>query len=196
MIEIILNRLRGTGNVFWKITGLHLYALYVFVGITMLSTWYYGLIAAGLFIAGESFSWGKWVGYLVDYENEHEPEYSSKVGKGFPYIHYIADTIVSEKKDYKLYCQVALSIRGFVWWTPLVVFLGVTGLIDWLIVVSSILMLSFGFPLACIIGRNWKYNRKFRVLEFRRGWENQEIVYGLIQFLCITLPLIITKYIV
>lgn len=50
-----------------------------------------------LFVAGESYAWGKWIGFLVDYENKHEPEYDSKVGKGFPmYIHYIANYIDKE----------------------------------------------------------------------------------------------------
>lgn len=190
MLEPLLNRLRGTGDVFWNITGLQLYALYIFVGIAMLSTWYYGFVAAGLFIAGESFSCGKWVGYLVDYEDKHTPEYDSKVGKSFPYIHYIADAIVKEKEDYKKYCQVALAIRGFFWFAPLLVFLGYIGIMNWLVIPVSLIMLSVGFPFACEIGRDWDYNKKFGVLEFKRGWENQEIVYGFVHFVAITLPLL------
>lgn len=194
-MEIFLNRLRGTGDIFvtkyFKITGTMLYALYIFILITILSNFVYGFVGAALLLVGESFAFGKWVGYLVDYENEHIPEYDSKVGKSFPYIHYIANTIVKEKVNYKLYCQVALTIRGFIWWTPLLILLGCVDLLSWFVVITNSIILSIGFPIACLIGRNWKYNKKFGILEFKQGWENQEIVYGVIQFICITLSLLL-----
>ena len=189
MIEAILNRLRGTGDVFkigsFRVTGIMLYALYLMVVVTTLSEWYYGLAFVVLFVAGESYSWGKWIGYLVDYEDEHSPEYDSKVGKSFPYIHYIANAIVSERMNYKRYCQVALAIRGFVWFAPMYAVLGVAGVINWIEVAVISIVLAVGFPIAAYIGRNWKLNKKFGILEFKRGWENQEVVYGLIQGVCL-----------
>lgn len=227
MLEPILNRLRGTGDVivtkYFKITGTMLYALYIgllagtlcYVSdvrftalqeiVSIISMYLFdikiafssfthsmigGVASAVLFLLGESFAFGKWVGYLVDYENEHEPEYDNRVGKGFPYIHYIADAIVKEKEDYKRYCQVALTIRGFFWFAPLLLFLGYIGIMDWLVIPISLVMLSVGFPFACEIGRDWDYNKKFGVLEFKRGWENQEVVYGFVHFVAITLPLL------
>ena len=191
MIEMLLNRWRGTGNIYKGITGTMLYALYFGLLVSLLSQWYYGLIAIILFLFGESFAFGKWVGYLVDYENEHTPEYDSKVGKSFPYIHYIADAIIKEKENYKRYCQAALVIRGFIWWTPLLILLGSIDLISWYQVAISSLALSFGFPIACWIGRNWKLEYKSKYLLLKRGWENQEIVYGFFQFLFITLMIFI-----
>lgn len=190
MIECsVLNRLRGTGDVLrvggFRVTGIMLYALYLMVVVTMLSEWYYGLAFVVLFVAGESYAWGKWIGYLVDYEDEHTPEYDSKVGKGFPYIHYIANAIVSERVNYKRYCQVALALRGFVWRLPAYAVLGIAGFLNWVEVALIGLILAIGFPLACYIGSWWTYERKFGILEFRQGWENQEIVYGLLQGLCL-----------
>ena len=190
MIECgILNRLRGTGDVLrvgnFRVTGIMLYALYLMVVVTMLSEWYYGLAFVVMFVAGESYAWGKWIGYLVDYEDEHSPEYDSKVGKSFPYIHYIANAIVSERVNYKKYCQVALAIRGLVWWLPTYAVLGIAGLLNWVEVALIGLILAIGFPLACYIGSWWTYERKFGILEFKQGWENQEIVYGLLQGLCL-----------
>lgn len=184
-LPILLNRLRGTGNIYKGITGIMLYALYLMVVVTMISEWYYGLAFVVLFVAGESYAWGKWIGYLVDYEDEHSPEYDSKVGKSFPYIHYIANAIVSERVNYKKYCQVALAIRGFVWFAPMYAVLGVAGAINWIEVVAISMVLAVGFPIAAYAGRNWDYNAKFGVLEFKRGWENQEVVYGLIQGMCL-----------
>ena len=190
MIECsVLNRLRGTGDVLrvggFRVTGIMLYALYLMVVVTMLSEWYYGLAFVVLFVAGESYAWGKWIGYLVDYEDEHTPEYDSKVGKSFPYIHYIANYIIGEKADYEKYCQVALAIRGLAWWLPVYAVLGIAGLLNWVEVVLIGLILAIGFPLACYIGSWWTYERKLGILEFKQGWENQEIVYGLLQGLCL-----------
>ena len=183
--EAVLNRLRGTGDVLrvgnFRVTGIMLYALYLMVVVTMLSEWYYGLAFVVLFLAGESYAWGKWIGYLVDYEDEHSPEYDSKVGKGFPYIHYMANYIVNERVDYKRYCQVALAIRGFFWWFPLYLLFAYIGLISYFEAIIIGILLGIGFPIACYIGRNWRFEYKSKWLLLKRGWENQEIIYGLLQ---------------
>ena len=187
--EAVLNRLRGTGDVlrvgWFMVTGIMLYALYLMVVVTMISEWYYGLAFVVLFVAGESYAWGKWIGYLVDYEDEHSPEYDSKVGKSFPYIHYVANAIVSERMNYKRYCQVALALRGLVWFAPMYAVLWYAELINWVEVAVISIVLAVGFPIAAYAGRNWDYNKTFGVLKFKRGWENQEVVYGALQGLCL-----------
>lgn len=192
-MEILLNRWRGTGNIYKGITGTMLYALYFGLLIGIISQWHYGLIAIGLFLFGESFAFRKWVGFLVDYEDKHTPEYDSKVGKSFPYIHYLANYIVKEKENYKRYCQIALTIRGFIWWTPLLILLGSINLISWYQAVISSIVLSIGFPFACWIGRNWTFEYKSKYFFTQRGWENQEVIYGLFQFICITFSILIYK---
>lgn len=195
VLEAILNRLRGTGDVLriggLKVTGVMLYALYLMIVVTMMTEWYYALAFSVLFIVGESYAWGKWIGFLVDYENKHEPEYNSKVGKGFPYIHYIANVFAPETRNYKLYCQTALAIRGFFWFAPIYGLLYYIGLINTTETIALITILSIGFPIACDVGRNWDYNNKIGVLEFKRGWENQEIAYGAMQGLCLWYVIII-----
>jgi hypothetical protein len=54
-------------------------------------------------------------------------------------------------------------------------------------------ILDSGVPYSMDKTKNWDYNKMFGVLEFKRGWENQEIVYGVIQFVCITLTILIYK---
>ena len=185
VLEALLNRLRGTGAVLrvgnFKVTGIMLYALYLMIVISLVTEWHYALAFGVLFVAGESYAWGKWIGFLVDYENKHEPEYDSKVGKGFPYIHYIANYIVDERIDYKRYCQVALAIRGLVWWLPLYLLFAFIGFISYVEAMLLGIAIGIGFPVAAYVGRNWDYNNKIGVLEFKRGWENQEIVYGAMQ---------------
>ena len=65
------------------------------------------------------------------------------------------------------------------------VVLGFAGIASWIEVMIASIVLAIGFPVACKIGREWKYEARFGVLEFKRGWENQEIVYGAIQGLCL-----------
>ena len=212
-MEILLNRLRGTGDIFYiskfAVTGTMLYALYILLVSALLTFNYnleanavisyllsligvhgydlvitnvfYSVSAVMLFLLGESYAFGKWVGFLVDYEDEHTPEYDSKVGKGFPYIHYIANYIVNERVDYKRYCQVALAIRGLFWWLPLYLLFASIGFISYVEAILLGVVVGIGFPVAAYVGRNWDYNKKIGVLEFRRGWENQEIAYGAIQ---------------
>lgn len=176
MIEGLLNRFRGTIG-----AGAILYAVYLGFIITVISGPIYGVLIFIAFMLGESFAWGKWVGYLVDYENTHEPEYTSKVGKSFPYIHYIADVIISEKKDYKKYCQLALAIRGFLWFLPVYSVLGLAGLSSWYTVIICSIIIGLCFPIACELGKNWDYNKEISVITFKRGWENQEVIYGVMQ---------------
>mgnify|MGYP000125485853 CR=1 FL=1 len=190
MIECsILNRLRGTGDVLrvggFRVTGIMLYALYLMVVVTMISEWYYGLAFVVLFVAGESYAWGKWIGYLVDYEDEHSPEYASKVGKSFPYIHYVANAIVNERVNYLWYCRVALALRGFVWWYPLYVLFAFAGLIGYTEALVIGVVLGIAFPVACWIGIKIKAEGKIWIVNYSRGWENQELVYGLIQGMCL-----------
>ena len=195
LAEAVFNRLRGTGDVLrvgnFIVTGTMLYALYLIIVVTMLSEWYYGLAFVVMFVAGESYACGKWIWYLVDYEDKHSPEYDSKVGKSFPYMHYVANAIVSERVNYKRYCQIALTIRGFVCFAPMYAVLGYAGLINWIEVVVISIVLAVGFPIAAYIGRNLDYNKMFGILEFKRGWENQEAIYGLIQGLCLWYVVII-----
>ena len=217
MIEMVLNRLRGTGDIFniskFRVTGTMLYALYILIVSALLifnynleanavisyllsllcvhgydlvvTNVFYSVSAVMLFLLGESYAFGKWVGFLVDYEDEHTPEYDSKVGKGFPYIHYIANYIVNERVDYKRYCQVALAIRGLFWWLPLYLLFASIGFISYVEAILLGVVVGIGFPVAAYVGRNWDYNKKIGVLEFKRGWENQEVVYGAFQGLCL-----------
>ena len=192
-MEILLNRWRGTGVIFWKIKGVQIYALYLGLLIGFLSTYYYGLLTSLLFIIGESFAWGKWVGSLCHPENITDEVKNSKCGKSFPYIHYMANYIQNQDKDYKLYCQIALAIRGFIWWSPIMILIGYIGLLDWYAVLLNTIILSIGFPIACIIGKNIDISYNSKYLNLSKGWENQEVVYGIIQFVCITLTILIYK---
>lgn len=193
-MEIILNRWRGTRVIFTSfpyIKGVHFYALYLGLLVGFLSEYLYGLITIALFLIVESFAWGKWVGYLVS-ENG-EKEYSNTNGQKFPYIHQVANFFFKEKENYLIYCRFALTLRGFVWGTPILTLLYCIDLISWYMLIINSIVLSFGFPIACELSKCMKYSYKSKYLTFETNWEKQEIIYGIIQLICITFTILIYK---
>lgn len=152
-----------------------------------------GLFAGLLFLLGESMGWGKWVGYLTASGKDKVINYNDKEGVKFPFIHQTANFFSNEKDDYEEYCETALAIRGLYFWLPLFSFITYLGLLDITSMCLSLLLLSTGFPIACNIGRHMSITYKSRFINLSRGWENQEIVYGVIQFCCITLTLLLSN---
>ena len=185
MIEFsFLNRLRGTGDVFciskFAVTGNMIYAIYIGLVIGLLtSSVLNALIIAGLFILGESMGWGKWIGYLTS--DDHPENYNDKEGYNFPFIHQTANLLANEKEHYRLYCQLALGLRGFYWWILPYLFMAYIDLISYYEAVLFSILLGVLFPIACEIGKKLDYNGKFWIINYSKGWENQELIYGLFQ---------------
>lgn len=190
-MEILLNRWRGTGIIFYKIKGVQIYALYLGLLVGLLSNYLYGLLTIILFILGESFGWGKWVGCLTD--DKPIKNYDDLEGRNFPFIHYIANFFIKEKEDYLNYCRLALSIRGFIWWTPILILLGFIDLLSWYQVVINSIILAVGFPIGCELSKLWNFEYKSKFLSISGNWEKQEVIYGLFQFVCISLSILIYK---
>ena len=111
MIEPILNRWRGTGDIFnvykFSVTGTMIYAIYLALLFGLVTgSVIIGVVTLIGFLAGESFGWGKWVGTLVtDEPKDLEVEYLDKEGYGFPYIHYIANFIAPERENFRKHFQ-------------------------------------------------------------------------------------------
>ena len=202
-LPVLLNRWRGTGAIVtigkFRLIGNIIYALYIagIVGCAYALTfggWIsvgYGLLGGILYIIGESFAWGKWVGWLTNYNGVGKPDYNNDNGRSFPYIHYIAQAIVKQENDYTTYCEVALAIRGLFWWLPLLVLLGTIDLISWYQVAISSTLLAVGFPVACYLGTLLKVEYKSKYLNLSRGWENQEVFYGLFHWIGIALVIML-----
>ena len=212
IIEAILNRFRGTGvikhfgtlnvkdkKVDIKFNGNHLYGLYLalVIGLVTMNVWL-GLAVLVAYLVGEAKGWGEWVGSLTRHEPWDEEmlqrNYRDEEGKTFPFIHQIANSVCKEQidgsfeeraKQYRKYATLALMLRGFYWWLPVYMVMAAFGVISWYVAVIAGLVLGLAFPLACELGKRWKFERvydlKFIKLSFSRGWENQEIVYGAMQ---------------
>jgi hypothetical protein len=212
IIEALLNRLRGTGvikhfgtlnigkmSVRVNLNGSILYGLYlaVLIGFVGASVWL-GLAVLVAYLVGESKGWGEWVGSLTRWEPWDreliELVYKDEEGKTFPFIYQIANSMVKEKiegsldeqcRQYRKHATLAIVLRGMYWWLPVYMVMAAFGVISWYVAVIAGLVLGLMFPLACELGKRWKFERvydlKFIKLSFSRGWENQEIVYGAMQ---------------
>lgn len=210
MIECsILNRLRGTGlikhfgtlnvgsyKVEVKLVWNHVYGLYLALIVGLLSmNVYAGLLTLAAYLVGESKGWGEWIGALTRWESKDKQwlnkQYEDNEGKKFPFVHQLANLIepeislleaIEDKiKQYLRYATVALVIRGFYWWILVYAVMFGFGLINLVELILIPLALGVSFPLACYIGKNLKYNGKFGIINYSRGWENQELVYGFMQ---------------
>ena len=185
MIEAILNRWRGTGDIFYiskfAITGSMIYAFYMFILVSFLSNPIYGFIATILFLVGESFAWGKWVGYLIYPENYDKEQFeNNKAGSNFPFVHQTANYSINQSKPY-YYSVLALSIRGLYWWLPLYLLFAYIGLINYFEAIIIGMLLGIGFPIACILSRKFTFRFKYKYLECTDNWHRQELIYGFFQ---------------
>ena len=201
------NRLRGTGvikhfctlnilnkKVDIKFNGNHLYGLMIASIVGVVGGVFAGLAVLVAYLVGESKGWGEWVGALTRWETKDEEwlqrQYKDNEGVGFPYIHQIANAIVKEQiegtleeklKQYHKYATLALTLRGMFWWGLVYGVMALFGVISGLTALAATVVLGIGFPVACWLGKNWKYTNKIGVLSFSRGWENQEVIYGAFQ---------------
>ena len=188
-----------------KLVWNHVYGLYLamLVGLLAMNIWA-GLAVLVAYLVGESKGWGEWVGALTRWETKDEEwlqkQYKDNEGVGFPYIHQIANIIVKEQiegtleeklKQYHRYAALALTLRGMFWWGLVYGTMAVFGVIGGMTALIATLLLGIGFPIACELGKKWKYTNKIGILSFSRGWENQEIIYGLIQGLVLWVVVLI-----
>ena len=198
----------GTLKVFNKeirinFNGNHLYGLYlaVVVGILTMNA-LAGVAVLIAYLVGEAKGWGEWIGSLTRHEPWDEEmlqrNYRDEEGKTFPFIHQIANSVCKEQiegsfeeraKQYRKYATLALMLRGMYWWLPVYGVMAAFGVISWYVAASAVISLGLMFPIAAELGKRWKFERvydlKFVKLSFSRGWENQEVVYGLIQGVCL-----------
>lgn len=179
-----------------KLVWNHVYGLYLALIVGLLSmNIYAGLLTLVAYLIGESKGWGEWIGALTRWESKDEEwlnkQYKDNEGKKFPFVHQIAnfiepevsllETIEDKIKQYMKYATVALVIRGIYWFGLVYGVMFAFGLINLYEYILITLALGFGFPLACYIGKNLKYNGKIGIINYSRGWENQELIYGFMQ---------------
>lgn len=184
-MESILNRWRGTGNIFSIFSGSSIYAIYLCLLFGYITEWYIGLFVAIGFLIGESFAWGKWVGALISNDKiDLEKEYQDKEGYNFPYIHKLTEFFIDEKDNFLNYCRLALFFRGLIWglilYLPLIVF-NYISIFDYTLVS---LVYGLGFPFACYLSTLKSFNYSNKFISIIGRWESQEIYYGIIHFIC------------
>jgi len=191
MWKLTIPKIEVEVNLVWN----HVYGLYLALvfGLLAMNVWA-GLAVLVAYLVGESKGWGEWVGALTRWETKDEEwlqrQYDDEEGVGFPYIHQIANAIVKEQiegtleeklKQYHRYATLALTLRGMFWWGLVYGVMALFGVISGLAALVATVVLGIGFPIACELGKRWDYNKKFGILHLSRGWENQEVIYGLMQ---------------
>ena len=178
-----------------KLVWNHVYGLYLALvfGLLAMNVWA-GLAVLVAYLIGESKGWGEWVGALTRWETKDEEwlqiQYKDNEGVGFPYIHQIANAIVKDRiegtleeklKQYHKYATLALTLRGIFWWGLVYGTVSIFGIVSVLEAVAITVALGIGFPVACWLGKKMDFSRKYGILHLSRGWENQELVYGVMQ---------------
>ena len=182
-----------------KLVWNHIYAIYLalivgFLTMNVLA----GLAVLAAYLVGESKGWGEWVGALTRWESKDEKwlekQYKDNEGVGFPYVHQIANFVIKEQvegtleeklKQYNKYARLALTLRGMYWWSLVYGVMFYFGLINLYEYAAIVAILGIGFPIACELGKMITSNGKIWKIEWSQGWENQELVYGLMQGMCL-----------
>lgn len=182
-----------------KLVWNHVYGLYLasVFGLLAMNV-YAGLAVLAAYLVGESKGWGEWVGALTRWESKDkkwlEKQYKDNEGVGFPYIHQIANFVVKERiegtleeklKQYNKYARLALTLRGMYWWSLVYGVIAWFGLINLYEYAAIVAILGIGFPIACETGKMITSSGKIWIINYSRGWENQELVYGLFQGMCL-----------
>ena len=178
-----------------KLVWNHVYGLYLALvfGLLSMNVWA-GLAVLVAYLVGESKGWGEWVGALTRWETKDEEwlqrQYDDEEGWGLPFIHNIANFVFKEKiegtledrlKQYHKYATLALMLRGMFWWGLVYGTASIFGIVSVLEAVVLTVALGIGFPVACWLGKKMDFSRKYGILHLSRGWENQELVYGVMQ---------------
>lgn len=191
MWKITLPKIEVDVKLVWN----HVYGLYLalIIGLLAMNIWA-GLAVLVAYLVGESKGWGEWVGALTRWETKDEEwlqrQYDDEEGWGLPFIHNIANFVFKEKIEgtleerliqYSKYAITALTVRGMLWWGLVYGTASIFGIVSALEAVVLTVALGIGFPLACWLGKKMDFSRKYGIIHLSRGWENQELVYGLMQ---------------
>lgn len=172
----IFNRYRGTYGWFAKVNGVVLGLLTYLVWVDV----YVSIAVIIGYVLGESFGWGEWVGNLTGGKKDTIKTLEDEGANNG--IQWLSKKIVPNYLDnFVNYCRVALTIRGFYWWALTLAPLYFVA--NAYIITLAIILLSFGFPLACELGyRTSKlFSFKYKTFSIKGGWEHQEVWYGLMQ---------------
>lgn len=135
-----------------------------------------GLAVAGAYWLGESFGWSKWIntipGHLsqIEYNMQWYKDRNPKTDKGLDY--WLADKLFGKTEwgDYHSYVLFGMTIRGGMWWVPVVtamLFCDAIGALDAVIVAG---FLAGAFP--------WCYWLGYRLGKVEGYLKRSELLYG------------------
>ena len=124
----------------------------------------------------------EWVGAFTRLETKNEEwmqkQYKDNEWVGFPYIHQIANIIVKEQieetledklKQYHRYAALALTLRGIFWFGLVYGTASMFWIVNVLETIAITVALCIGLPVACLLGKNMDFNKKYGILHLSRG---------------------------
>lgn len=127
-------------------------ALALLIGIVS-ENWIVALATLGVYIAGESFGWAKWVQPVYHWFN---PAYQATYNEKFMHmdtgkssgIHQIANALFKENNNFTWYCITALFLRGIYWFAPLYIVFVAGELVSIPVAIVSVLAIGALFPIS------------------------------------------------
>lgn len=138
---------------------------------------FFMVLVIGAFFFGESWGWDKWVKWLIWKRPKDIAFWVRQVPELG--IDQLANWIAPETKGYTNHCRVALSLRGLVWWVPVLAVPAALGGVSWFYFVVYVMTLALWFPLACEAVR--LVGDDDGPPGIRNRWEQMEVMYGGIQ---------------
>jgi hypothetical protein len=149
---------------------------------------YAAATVAGLYIAGETFGWGKWLSTVPRWD---DPYYVQNLYNGSGLIarddgknngiHWLANKVFKETEDFKNYSILALMIRGFYWYAPILLALALFGITPfWLAGVLSIAV-AISMPIS--------YFLAYLMFGETNYWSRGEHIFGVVQGIALSMAL-------
>jgi len=140
----------------------------------------------GLYVAGESFGWGKWLATVPMWNDKaytqdmymKSPHYARDDGKNNG-VHLLANLLAKETKDFRSYAWYALMFRGLLWYAPIFTALAFIGVINW-----------FALPLVAVVAVMFPicYGLTYKLFG-SKYWTMGELLYGFVQGVAMAIAL-------
>ena len=145
------------------------------------------LAFVALYIAGESFGWGKWLAaipiahdksFTQEMYNSGEVKASNiplierKDGKSNG-VHLLANLISKETEDFRSYAWYALMFRGLLWYAPIFGMFAFLGVANMFVAVIAAIVVAIMFPIC--------YNLTYKLFGQATYWPYGELLYGFVQ---------------
>lgn len=144
------------------------------------------LAAFSLYMLGENWGWGKWVGGIVTYHHAGEKAAAWAIENNSDdtlWIHSVVSRMLNPAADPLNYCLAALFLRGLYWWLPLFSFFAYVDPGRWTAYVFAMIAMAAAFPVSVYYSNRFDFEFMIEdaMTPTERYWANGEFLYGWLQ---------------